>query len=60
MLIFKIKIHVILAGCPGWNLPRKFFISSWTYICEIDYQGQFYYNTNNNSTSMAEGVKAKK
>ena len=36
------------------NLPRKFFISSRTYICEIDHQGQFYYNTNNNGTSMAE------
>ena len=27
---------------------------------KIDHQGQFYYNTNNNSTSMAEpGAKAK-
>ena len=29
------------------------------YICEIDCQGQFYYNTNNNSTTMAEDTKAK-
>ena len=32
------------------------FINSRTYICEIDHQGQFYYNTNHNSTSMAKGI----
>ena len=41
------------------KFAKKCFISTRRYICEIDHQGQFYYNTNNNSTSMAESAKAK-
>jgi len=40
-----------------YTLRKKYGIS-WNFK-KIDHQDQFYYNTNNNSTSMAKGAKAK-
>ncbi len=57
MLKFKSKNHVILGELSSLKFAKKSFIVQ--YICEIDHQGQFYYNTNNNNTSMVEDAKAK-
>ena len=54
LYIQKKQITCFLRPAIPQICQEKFFISSRTYICEIDYQGQFYYNTNNNITSMAE------